>query len=169
MYNVCTHTHTHIGQICLIYIYIYIYIYVYTCKHTYIHTYKQTYIPTYSTYLSRVCGPRYLEAIMGHDENMLLLRRGYGQYGQPLQITLSAMTPLDEAVQRYFFLLLWRQYFFFITKLAAIVFLFFFFCVNSFSFSFCVSWLVASPATQLNLFFPSGKDFHPQNFFWFFF
>jgi len=58
--------------------------------------------------------------------------------------------------------------FFFIMTLAAIVFLFFFFCVNSFSFSFCVSWLVASPAAQLNLFFPSGKDFHPQNLFWVF-
>jgi hypothetical protein len=78
---------------------------------------------------------------MGHDENMLLLRRGYGQYGQPLQIkltkvsisyttrtiritilllliyrqplqiTLSAMTPLDEAVQRSFFFIIIRAAF----------------------------------------------------------
>jgi len=52
------------------------------------------------TYLSRVCGPRYLEAIAGHDQNTLLLRRGYCQYGQPVATTLSRMTPLPEGVQR---------------------------------------------------------------------
>jgi hypothetical protein len=76
---------------------------------------------------------------MGHDENMLLLRRGYGQYGQPLQITLSAMAPLDEAVQRYFFFYYDGSaavLFFNIMTSAAIVFLFFFFCVNCFLFLF---------------------------------
>jgi hypothetical protein len=52
------------------------------------------------TYLSRVCGPRYLEAITGTDPNMLLVRRGYGQYGQPLQSTLDALTPLPASAQR---------------------------------------------------------------------
>ena len=52
------------------------------------------------TYLSRVCGPRYLEAITGPDPNTLLVRRGYGQYGQPLQSTLDALTPLPAEAQR---------------------------------------------------------------------
>mmetsp|Transcript_24334 Transcript_24334/g.55906 ORF Transcript_24334/g.55906 Transcript_24334/m.55906 type:complete len:302 (-) Transcript_24334:61-966(-) len=52
------------------------------------------------TYLSRVCGPRFLEAITGHEHQTLLLRRGYLQYGQPQAQTLAAMTPLDPALQR---------------------------------------------------------------------
>mmetsp|Transcript_4271 Transcript_4271/g.10627 ORF Transcript_4271/g.10627 Transcript_4271/m.10627 type:complete len:436 (-) Transcript_4271:145-1452(-) len=52
------------------------------------------------TYLSRVCGPRYLEAIAGYDQNTLLLRRGYSHFGQPPPETLARMTPLPDEVQR---------------------------------------------------------------------
>jgi len=52
------------------------------------------------TYLSRVCGPRYLEAITGHDQRAMLLRRGYLHFGQPQAPTLDAMTPLAPELQR---------------------------------------------------------------------
>jgi len=68
---------------------------------------------TPGTYLSRVCGPRYLEAIMvmvvafswltglqGKDVMSLIVRRGYCQYGQPLDSTISAFMPLPKDVQR---------------------------------------------------------------------
>jgi hypothetical protein len=52
------------------------------------------------TYLSRVCGPRYLEAITGPDPNTLLIRRGYGQFGQPLSCFLEALVALPADAQR---------------------------------------------------------------------
>jgi len=55
---------------------------------------------TPGTYLSRVCGPRYLEAIKGKDGMSLIVRRGYCQYGQPLDSTISSFMPLPKKVQR---------------------------------------------------------------------
>ncbi|EKX47487.1 hypothetical protein GUITHDRAFT_106924 [Guillardia theta CCMP2712] len=47
-----------------------------------------------------VCGPRYLEAIKGKDGMSLIVRRGYCQYGQPLDSTISSFMPLPKKVQR---------------------------------------------------------------------
>lgn len=45
-------------------------------------------------YLSEVCGPRFVEAGMV-DAKTLQIRRGYSQFGQPLQETLDAMEVIE--------------------------------------------------------------------------